>query len=93
MNSSFAWLIRRELWESRAVWVAPAICGAILIIATLIGGLQVGEVRIANLADPAVAAKIEALGGDAIPRLSRLLLLAIAVPFYITVMFTQFFYA
>ena len=25
--NKFLWLLRRELWESRVVWMAPAICG------------------------------------------------------------------
>ena len=91
--NSYSWLVRRELWEHRAVWIAPAICGAILVLATLVGGLQFGELRVGNLADPEVAAKIQALGPDAMARLAGLLLVAIAVPFYVTVQFTQFFYA
>jgi len=30
-------LIRREFWENRAIWVIPAVFGALLILAALFG--------------------------------------------------------
>jgi ABC-2 type transport system permease protein len=40
MNTA-TWLIRREFWENRAIWLIPAALGAILILAALFGGYQV----------------------------------------------------
>ena len=35
------WLIRRELWENRAIWLIPAVLGGLLILASLFGGYHV----------------------------------------------------
>jgi ABC-2 type transport system permease protein len=32
-----AWLVRREFWENRAIWMVPAIIGVTLTLATLFG--------------------------------------------------------
>jgi ABC-2 type transport system permease protein len=36
MNTAI-WLVRREFWENRAIWVIPAILGAFLILVALFG--------------------------------------------------------
>ncbi len=35
------WLVRREFWENRAIWLIPSVFGALLILASLFGGYQV----------------------------------------------------
>jgi ABC-2 type transport system permease protein len=92
LRTPFAWLVRREVWETKAVWIAPAICAAVLVISTFLGGLQIGELRLSGL-DGEAAAKIAQIGPEGTARLAGLLLLIVAVPFYITMAFTQFFYA
>jgi ABC-2 type transport system permease protein len=37
MSNTYAWLIRREFWENRAIWMIPAVVGAFLILAALFG--------------------------------------------------------
>jgi ABC-2 type transport system permease protein len=39
--NAMTWLIRREFWENRAIWMLPAVIGALLILAALFGGYQV----------------------------------------------------
>jgi ABC-2 type transport system permease protein len=39
--SAATWLIRREFWENRAIWLIPAAQGALLILGALFGGYQV----------------------------------------------------
>ena len=34
------WLIRREFWENRAIWMIPAVIGALLVLAALFGGYR-----------------------------------------------------
>ena len=46
MNNS-TWLIRREFWENRAIWMIPAVFGALLLLAALFG-----QVSIPHLASP-----------------------------------------
>src|SRR5882724_639230 len=40
MNTS-TWLIRREFWENRAIWVIPVVFGAMLILAALFGQVSI----------------------------------------------------
>ena len=41
--NNMIWLIRREVWENRSLWIAPlAVAGVILIIA-MFGGIHVGN--------------------------------------------------
>lgn len=39
--NTFAWLIRREFWENRAIWTLPAGIGAALILGALFGRVDV----------------------------------------------------
>ena len=39
----FSWLIRREFWEHRAIWVAPAIVLAVLLVGAVSGNIFIGE--------------------------------------------------
>jgi len=47
MNTSL-WLIRREFWENRAIWILPAAFGAMLIVAALFGHVQIPTLATAN---------------------------------------------
>jgi ABC-2 type transport system permease protein len=40
MNTTI-WLIRREFWENRAIWMIPAVLGGLLVLSSLFGGYQV----------------------------------------------------
>jgi ABC-2 type transport system permease protein len=39
MNTAI-WLVRREFWENRAIWVIPAVLGAFLILVALFGKVE-----------------------------------------------------
>ncbi|HXA35899.1 MAG TPA: hypothetical protein VNW26_06170 [Steroidobacteraceae bacterium] len=34
------WLVRREFWENRAIWMIPAVIGALMILAALFGRIE-----------------------------------------------------
>jgi ABC-2 type transport system permease protein len=36
----YAWLIKREFWENRAIWVLPAIIAGLLLLAALFGQIE-----------------------------------------------------
>ncbi len=38
--SSYGWMIRREIWERRAIWLFPAIVGGLVILAALFGRVE-----------------------------------------------------
>jgi ABC-2 type transport system permease protein len=40
MNNS-TWLIRREFWENRAIWMIPAVFGGLLLLAALFGQVSI----------------------------------------------------
>jgi ABC-2 type transport system permease protein len=49
MNTAI-WLVRREFWENRAIWLIPAVFGGLLILASLFGGYRVlGAVDLATV--------------------------------------------
>jgi ABC-2 type transport system permease protein len=89
----FLWLVRRELWEARAVWVAPAICAAILIGGTLVAAFGMGSMSIEGLDADELAKLHEKMTPENLERIAGLALGGIAFPFFILVLFTQFFYA
>jgi ABC-2 type transport system permease protein len=39
--NDFIWLVRREFWENRAIWVLPACIGALMVVAGLFGKLEI----------------------------------------------------
>jgi ABC-2 type transport system permease protein len=39
--NDFIWLVRREFWENKAIWVMPACIGSLLVLATLFGTVEV----------------------------------------------------
>jgi ABC-2 type transport system permease protein len=41
--NTYKWLVRREFWENRAIWILPASIGALLTFAALVGR---GEIRV-----------------------------------------------
>lgn len=87
--NKFIWLVRREVWESRAIWIAPAICAAIMIFGTLIGAMKTGTVQI----DPDMLGKINSeLTPDKARGLIVVGLIGMSVPFLICALCTQYFY-
>ncbi len=51
---TFYWLLRRELWEHRVLYIAPAVIAGLGVLGTLLGSLHLSNVeRAARLADPA----------------------------------------
>jgi len=55
MNTS-TWLIRREFWENRAIWMIPAIFGALLILGALFGQVSLPKLTTPEQMHEAAAA-------------------------------------
>lgn len=70
MNNTI-WLVRREFWENRAIWLVPAGFGGLLILASLFGGYHV--LGVVDLAAVRTVLQAGALDG----------MVLIAVTFYI----------
>jgi len=41
--NNMLWLIRRELWENRALWIAPLVIAGVILVVAAFGGVHVGE--------------------------------------------------
>ena len=39
--NEFIWLVRREIWENKAIWVMPACIGALMVVAALFGKVEI----------------------------------------------------
>jgi ABC-2 type transport system permease protein len=72
-------LIRREYWEHRALWIAPLVVAACVLLGALFGGVNNGEFN------PPTAADRHALFGFAI--------WSFGLPLYITLSIVIWFYA
>jgi ABC-2 type transport system permease protein len=91
--NKFLWLVRRELWEARSVWVAPAILAAIMVGGTLLGALLTGSASLEGLG-PEDAAKLhEKMTPEHLDGVVSLALGFIFMVFLVLVLFTQFIYA
>jgi len=42
----FAWLMRREFWEHRAIWMAPGVVLAVLLLGAITGNVFLGDVQV-----------------------------------------------
>jgi ABC-2 type transport system permease protein len=40
--NNYSWLVRREFWENRAIWIVPIVIGAALVLASLFGHVDLG---------------------------------------------------
>jgi ABC-2 type transport system permease protein len=88
MNAhTFRWLLRRELWETRAIWAAPAVCAAICLVIAAAIRLKLGVVTFDGQDLPLAgdASRLRALGAISIN--------VLAGAFVATALFTQFFYS
>lgn len=61
MNTS-NWLIRREFWENRAIWMIPAIFGGLLLVAALFGQVSIPHLTSPQESEAAAAAFLVIVG-------------------------------
>jgi ABC-2 type transport system permease protein len=50
--SRFIWLVRREIWEHKAIWVAPLIVLACLVLAVITGNVHLGPIGAMDESSP-----------------------------------------
>jgi ABC-2 type transport system permease protein len=56
------WLIRREFWENRAIWMIPAVFGALLLLAALFGQVSIPRLTSPQESEEAAAAFLVIVG-------------------------------
>jgi ABC-2 type transport system permease protein len=80
MNTAI-WLVRREFWENRAIWLIPAVFGGLLILASLFGGYQV--VGAVDLTTVRTVVQAGALDGMIIIAITFFIVMAIYSTWYL----------
>ena len=93
MNSKFAWLVRRELWEARIVWIVPVLLAVLVIVSAILSAFVSHGIDINGIDAEKVADMSGAAGGAKVDRIVGVALAMIAGLFYFATVFTQFFYA
>ena len=92
---SLYWLVRRELWESRAVWVVPLACALIIVACTAIASLRIGYIVVS--VDGQATGVIDHLDASLTPEKAQAIvsttLGALTLPFLLVALFTQFVYS
>ena len=41
--NNMLWLIRREVWENRSLWIAPLVVAGVILVIAAFGGIHVGD--------------------------------------------------
>jgi ABC-2 type transport system permease protein len=41
--NNMIWLIRREIWENRSLWIAPLVVAGVILVISAFGGIHVGD--------------------------------------------------
>jgi ABC-2 type transport system permease protein len=84
----FLWLVRREVWEHKAIWIAPTIVIGCLVLLVLTGNVHLGPIGEAG--DAAVLGKVP-------PELQRRLLIVVyaglALVMFMVMGIAAFFYS
>ena len=76
----FFWSVRRELWENRAIYIAPAVVGAVVVAAVLLAVFSRGSIVVYRSGPAVIRA-----GGDVIklsgrPAMGSVMLAPFLVP-------------
>ncbi len=88
----FIWLIRRELWETRSVWLAPALMAAFLVGCVIVASLLSHPIHF-GMDSQSLADMHPGLTSTKLDSIATVFLAAIMGIFFLLVLFTQFFYA
>ncbi len=91
--NKFNWLVRRELWESRSVWIVPLALGALIVACVLVPALLTGSVSLEGLGPDGAAKVHERMTPDNLDGAASLALGLIAAVFMIVVSLMQYLYA
>ena len=41
--NNMLWLVRREVWENRSLWIAPLIVACVILVVAMFGGIHAGD--------------------------------------------------
>lgn len=86
--SRFLWLMRREVWEHRAIWIAPSIILMLLLFAVLTGNVHLGPIGNAD-----VGTVLGMLPADKQAKMLLVVYAALALVVHLVMGIIAFFYA
>ncbi len=46
--NNYLWLVRREFWENRAIWIIPGVIGGLLLLVALFGKVDVDSITLST---------------------------------------------
>jgi len=87
--NTFAWLVRRELWEHRAFWIVPAVVMGIIVIAHIAALVQ-GSQHLSITGD--LLPKIDGFGEETVPMVGEIIMLVLVAIFGIASGIVSVFY-
>jgi ABC-2 type transport system permease protein len=61
--NDFIWLVRREFWENKAIWVMPACIGGLMVVAALFGRVEASMLHTSNQSELAAVVSLLTIGG------------------------------
>jgi ABC-2 type transport system permease protein len=61
--NTYIWLVRREFWENRAIWMIPAVFGGLLLIAALFGQVSIPRLTTVEESHEAAGGFLVVVGG------------------------------
>jgi ABC-2 type transport system permease protein len=91
--NKFLWLVRRELWEARVIWIAPLICAVIIVGGTLGASAFSHGIDVGGMNPEDLAKFNDVLQANKIETMIAVMLGGLLAPLYLVLAFTQFFYA
>lgn len=93
--NAFVWLLRREFWESRSIWLVPSICALVMIVAAVFGtsGISHIDVHDAGPEHTDLAGIAGEVGVAKLQVLTSIALTTLLQPFLFAALLTQAFYS
>jgi ABC-2 type transport system permease protein len=91
--NKFLWLMRRELWESRVVWLAPAVVAVAIVGFALLSVILTGHLHFEGIEQETLTGLHDQLTPAKLDALATVALVGLTVPFVLLVGVTQFLYA
>jgi ABC-2 type transport system permease protein len=85
-SSNFAWLIKRELWEHRALYIAPLVVAGVILLGVITALTQAGHIQVGGLQFDSP--------GERIPDGVRLMVFTMfSIPFFIVMSIVALYYS
>jgi len=96
LSGNFAWLIKRELWEHRALYVAPLIVAGVILLGLLAALTQTAHVQVGGLDvldGPGVGIQLDEHSERIPGGVGLMIFTMFSIPFYIVMSIVALYYS